>query len=417
MNYFTKTTLAIALLICHSCALAPTLVSSTPENETASNATQQKPNPSTLPDCLVSLPKLPVTQIRKGESSKNVEAEASLLGALGKWQESLNKYSEAHTLYVEELGHGVDRAMQGDFSATMEVNRSPETPEFLFKVGIVFAQTGQHQVAIGCFTEVLNQRMESPKDASVYMNRGDSYAQIGAGENARKDYQKSADLFKKYELHQDEQTALSKLNQTPNKNRLGVVVPTPQPQVIDEKYKKTCYADALTENEGRKITESSGSLEAVADKLATAGKHKDAIRKYNEANAASLNEAIANGEIEDMDISAIWHGWLGEGVEGLKKENQALLQKSAESNFKIGRSYVQIGKLELAIDCFNEALKLGILPPNDAIIYLNRGDAYARMGAKDKAKSDLQQAVILFKKYKLPSYQKETEKRLQDVPK
>lgn len=415
MNNFTKITLAIALLVCHSCALVPALVSSTSENETASNAAQQKPNPSTLPDCLASLPKLPTTQIRKGESSKNVEAEANLLGALGKWQESLNKYSEAHTLYVEELGHGVSGVMQGDFGATMEVNRSPETPEFLFKVGIVFAQTGQHQVAIGCFTEALNQRVESPKDVSVYMNRGDSYAQIGAGENARKDYQKSADLFEKYELHQDKQAALGKLNQTPNKNRLGVVIPTPPPQVIDEKYKKTCYADALPESEGRAITEDSGKLEVAADKLALAGKHKEAIRKYNEANAASLNEAIANGEIEDMDTSAIWHGWLGEGVESFKKENQALLQKSAESNFKIGRSYVQIGKLELAIDCFDGVIKIGMLPPNDAIAHLNRGDTYARMGAKDKAKTDLQQAVVLFKKYKLPSYQKEAEKRLQTI--
>ncbi|MEZ2231553.1 tetratricopeptide repeat protein [Microcoleus sp.] len=184
---------------------------------------------------------------------------------------------------------------------------------------------------------------------------------------------------------------------------------------LDEKYKKTCYADALTENEGRKITESSGSLEVLADKLAATGKHKEAIRKYNEANAASLNEAIANGEIEDMDISAIWHGWLGEGVEGFKKENQALLQKSAESNFKIGRSYVQIGKFELAADCFDEALELGILPPNDAVVHLNRGDTHARMGAKYKAKADLKQAIVLFKKYKLPSYQKEAEKRLEAI--
>lgn len=193
--------------------------------------------------------------------------------------------------------------------------------------------------------------------------------------------------------------------------------PEESPAKLDEKYTKTCYADALTEDEGRKITESSDSLETLADKLVAAGKYKEAIRKYNEASASALNEAIADGSAEDMDISAIWHSWRGEGVEGFRKENQALLQKSAESTFKIGSSYVQIGKLELAIDCFNGALKLGILPPNDAIVYLNRGDTYARMGAKDKAKADLQQAVVFFKKYKLPSYQKEAEKRLQDASK
>ncbi|MEK0186498.1 tetratricopeptide repeat protein [Microcoleus anatoxicus] len=181
---------------------------------------------------------------------------------------------------------------------------------------------------------------------------------------------------------------------------------------LDEKYKKTCYADALTEDEGRKVTESSGSLEVLADKLAATGKHKEAIRKYNEASASAMSESIADGSMESMDV---WDSLHGEGVEGFKKENQALLQKSAESNFKIGRSYVQIGKIELAIDCFNEALKLGILPPNDAVVHLNRGDTHARMGAKDKAKADLKQAVVLFKKYKLPSYQKEAEKRLEAI--
>jgi hypothetical protein len=35
------------------------------------------------------------------------------------------------------------------------------------------------------------------------------------------------------------------------------------------------------------------------------------------------------------------------------------------------------------------------------------------MGAKDKAKTDFQQAANLFKKHKLPSYEKLAQKRLQ----
>jgi tetratricopeptide (TPR) repeat protein len=89
----------------------------------------------------------------------------------------------------------------------------------------------------------------------------------------------------------------------------------------------------------------------------------------------------------------------------------------ATPNFKVGQSYAQLGKLESALDCFNGTLKVGILPPNDAIAYLNRGDVYERMGAKDKAKADFQQAANLFKKHKLPSYQKLSQKRLQAVTK
>jgi tetratricopeptide (TPR) repeat protein len=179
---------------------------------------------------------------------------------------------------------------------------------------------------------------------------------------------------------------------------------------LEPGLEKTCYADALTESEGRKITGSSNSLEVLADKLATAGKHKEAIQKYNEAGAATLNEAIADGRAEKMDDYA------GD-VEGFRAENRPLIQKSAELNFKIGQSYAQLGKLESALDCFNGTLKVGILPPNDVIAYLNRGDVYERMGVKDKAKTDFQQAANLFKKHKLPSYKKLAQKRRQAATK
>jgi tetratricopeptide (TPR) repeat protein len=103
-----------------------------------------------------------------------------------------------------------------------------------------------------------------------------------------------------------------------------------------------------------------------------------------------LNEVIADGCAENME------NYTGD-VEGFRKENRPLIQKSAELNFKVGQSYAQFGKLESALDCFNGTLKVGILPPNDAITYLNRGDVYERMGAKDKAKADFQQAANLFK--------------------
>ncbi|MEG4323884.1 MULTISPECIES: tetratricopeptide repeat protein [unclassified Microcoleus] len=178
---------------------------------------------------------------------------------------------------------------------------------------------------------------------------------------------------------------------------------------------KTCYADALTKSEGEKVTASSDSLETAADKLATAGKHKEAIRKYNEAAAAAMNEAVADGSIENMEIDAFLYK--KDETEAFKEEHRPIIQKSAESNFKIGSSYARIGEYEKAIDCFNGTLKVGILPPNDAIAYLNRGDAHERMGARDKAIADFQQAANLFKKHKLPSYEKLAQKRLQAATK
>jgi tetratricopeptide (TPR) repeat protein len=179
---------------------------------------------------------------------------------------------------------------------------------------------------------------------------------------------------------------------------------------LEAGWEKTCYADTLTKNQASEIRESSASLEIAADQLATTGQHQEAVRKYNEAGAALLNEAIADGRAQGME------NYTG-NIEGFRKENRPLIQKSAEFNFKVGQSYAQLGKLESAIDCFNGTLKVGILPPNDAIAYLNRGDAYEKLGAKDKAKADFQQAANLFKKHKLPSYQKLSEQRLEAVSK
>jgi tetratricopeptide (TPR) repeat protein len=199
--------------------------------------------------------------------------------------------------------------------------------------------------------------------------------------------------------------------------RTSVPPPVPVPSgkeiettQLEAGWENTCSADALTQSQASKLSENSKNLEAAADKLAAAGKHKEAIRKYNEAGAVTLKEAIADGRTEKMD------DYVGD-VEGFRVENRPLIQKSAELSFKIGQSYAQLGQLESAINCFNGTLKVGILPPNDAIIYLNRGYALERIGAKDKARADFQQAANLFKKYKLPSYQKLSERRLQAATK
>lgn len=184
---------------------------------------------------------------------------------------------------------------------------------------------------------------------------------------------------------------------------------------LDKKYKNTCYADSLTEIEGRAITGNSGTLEAVGDKLAAAGKHQEAIRKYNEAGAALLNESVIDGSALEMEIDALFRN--REEMGEFREKHRPLVQRSAESNFKIGRSYVELGKYENAIDCFDSALKIGILPPNDATTYLNRGDAYERIGNKAKAKADFQQAGILFKKYKHPAHEKIAKQRLQTISK
>lgn len=194
MPIFTKTAIfTIALLTCHGCALVPAIVSTSSE-------ASPSPSSSTIPDCLNSLPNLPIGQIRKGKSSADVEAEADELEEQGKGQEALNKYSEAHTLYFGELGRASGRALWGDYSATMKINISVNSPTFSFKVGRAFAKNGQYPPAIGCFTESLDEGISAPNDAIAYLNRGDAYERIGNKEKAKANFQQATNLFKKYRL-------------------------------------------------------------------------------------------------------------------------------------------------------------------------------------------------------------------------
>lgn len=207
-KFFTKSTgLAIALLACHSCALAPALLVDSNEKE----ATPLQNQPITK-DCAGSLPNLPIGEIRKNKSSKNVEGEADQLEEQGKSQQALEKYSEARTLYFGELGRASGRALWGDFDATMDINISIDSPTFLFKVGRAFAKNKQYSVAIACFSESLDGGISEPNDAIAYLNRGDAYERMGDKDKAKSDFQQAIILFKKYKQPTYQKLSEQRLN-------------------------------------------------------------------------------------------------------------------------------------------------------------------------------------------------------------
>lgn len=169
-------------------------------------------------------------------------------------------------------------------------------------------------------------------------------------------------------------------------------------KVKQAKIAKTCDAGLLTEKQAEEIIASSSKLEAQADRFATQGKHQEAVQTYIEASAAQFNEASANGTVAEIEEA----GGLDSDVDSHKK----IFQRIAEVRFKVGQSYSRLGKHENAINCFDESLFYRIAPPNDAIVYLNRCDAYLQMGDKPKALADCQKSASLFQQYKLPAYQK-----------
>jgi tetratricopeptide (TPR) repeat protein len=147
---------------------------------------------------------------------------------------------------------------------------------------------------------------------------------------------------------------------------------------------------------------SSKEVETEGDKFEAQGKGQEAIDKYSEAYLLYQGElGYATGRAMRGDPSASM------------EVNTSMA--SPEFPFKIGRTAAKVGNHKMAITCFTESLDRKIASPNDANAYLNRGDAHERMGAKEKARKDFQQAVNLFKKYKLPSYQKLAESRLKTV--
>lgn len=148
--------------------------------------------------------------------------------------------------------------------------------------------------------------------------------------------------------------------------------------------------------------EPSKNAEDEADRLEKDRKNQQALEKYSESHTLYF------GELGRASGRALWGDFDAAADINISVGSPTFL-------FKVGRAFAGNKQYLAAIACFNESLEGGISAPNDAIAHLNRGDAYERMGDKIKAKVDFQQAVNLFKKYKLASYQKTSEQRLKSI--
>lgn len=171
----------------------------------------------------------------------------------------------------------------------------------------------------------------------------------------------------------------------------------------------TCDELFLSEREARQIEESSQELEKQADKLFEMGSYQLAIQRYVEASARLAVEHESSMLVRARAANA-------DSRETFFAANSELVQKAAEIDFKRGRTYAQLEKYENAANCFSEALnRYKIAPPNDAMTYLNRGDAYRDLAKEDLARADYLKSLELFKEYKLPVYVKMADDRLKSV--
>lgn len=146
--------------------------------------------------------------------------------------------------------------------------------------------------------------------------------------------------------------------------------------------------------------EPSKNVEDEADRLEENRRSQQALEKYSEAHTLYF------GELGRASGRALWGDFDATADINISVGSSTFL-------FKVGRAFAGNKQYSEAIACFSESLEGGILEPNDAIAYLNRGDAYERLGDTAKAKADFRQAVTLFKKYKQPTYQRISEQRLQ----
>lgn len=166
----------------------------------------------------------------------------------------------------------------------------------------------------------------------------------------------------------------------------------------------TCDADAITQEDYENLTLSGEFLEKQATQFETQKKYSLAIHKYNEAIAAYFKASKLPRESRTF-----------EDIAELKQTHPKIMEKSARLLVQLGRTYTKLHKYENAADCFSMAIRFRIDKPNDAIAYLNRGDAYQRLGDRVKALEDFTTASDLFKEYKLLSYQKIADNRIKSL--
>lgn len=169
---------------------------------------------------------------------------------------------------------------------------------------------------------------------------------------------------------------------------------------------QTCDADAISQEDYDSINISGEILEKQANQLVNQKKYTLAIRKYNEAIAAYHKESGLQREEGAGNYDSI---------AALKEGYPKVMEKSAQMLVQVGRAYTQLQKHENAADCFSIAIRFRIDKPNDAIAYLNRADAYQRLGERVRALEDFTTASDLFKQYKLPAYQKIADDRIKGL--
>jgi tetratricopeptide (TPR) repeat protein len=153
---------------------------------------------------------------------------------------------------------------------------------------------------------------------------------------------------------------------------------------------------------------SSKDLEDDADTLEVQGEAQKSLDKYSQAYLVYLKE-LGDATRRSMrgDPTA------------LKEMNSSI--ESAGFPLKVGRVFAQIGKHELAINCFTESLNqknpLSTINANpyNASAYLNRGDSYLAIGQKEKARQDYQKAVKFFQQYMMPENEKKAADKLRSI--
>lgn len=188
-----------------------------------------------------------------------------------------------------------------------------------------------------------------------------------------------------------------------------VATPTPVAEQSETELpkppkEKSCEADAISEEDFQNISLSGEVLETQADRLVAQKNYPAAIRKFNEAIAGYYKASgLPADESKYKDIAA------------LKQTHPKAMEKAAQLLVQVGRAYTQLQKFENAADCFSTAIRFRIDKPNDAIAYLNRADAYQRLGKRVEALEDFTTASDLFKQYKLPKYQKEADDRIKGL--
>lgn len=254
---------------------------------------------------------------------------------------------------------------QGDWQGAVEalnqaIRTNPKNAEMIFRLGTIYSFHGKSMEALRCFQGCCELK---PHRASYWEMKGETHLQLEQIPQAAASFEKALRFGMNPDLAARLAYCFIQMNDFKKGIRLYKIVLKHEP----DHYDALCNLAAVYQNQGRSLEalnlqEKSYMickndpilLNNMAYTMVHLGRSRKATEYYREALRLAQGNPII---LYNLSVCHVQKGNWDSGIETLK-ELLKIDPDHSEGWALLGNIYEQLTEYELAIDCFNRALKL-----------------------------------------------------------